>query len=150
MKKSAFFILVAFLMAFSVTACSQGRVPDIVKTAFSKKFPTIKKAHWIREGKTEWEAEFTMNGKEMSANFDFQGNWKETETTLKDTRLSTKVMETLSSQFPGYTVKAMASTETRGYNAYEIVIEKGEKKLEVTIDQKGNLIGQENAGDEDD
>ncbi|MBE0651682.1 MAG: PepSY-like domain-containing protein [Bacteroidales bacterium] len=149
MKKNAF-ILAALLMTFSFTAFSQSRVPAVVKTAFSKKFPAVKKAHWAMEGKTEWEAEFKMNGKDMSANFDMQGNWKETETTLKDTRLSTPVMETLSSQFPGYTVNDVSYTETPKYSAYEIVIEKGKSKLEVTIDKKGTLIGKESATDEND
>ena len=149
MKKNTF-ILIAALLALSFTAYSQTNVPVVVKTAFNKKFPTFKKAHWSREGKTEWEAEFTTNGKDMSANFDMQGNWKETETNLKGTRLSTKAMETLSSQFPGYTVKDVAFTETPKYSAYEIVIEKGKSKQEVTIDKQGNLIGKENAADEND
>lgn len=149
MKKNVF-ILAALLMTFSFTAYSQSQVPAVVKTAFSKKFPTVKKAHWALEGKTEWEAEFTLNRKDMSANFDLQGNWKETETTLKNTRLSTPVMETLSSQFPGCTVEAVSFTETPKFSAYEIVIKKGDSQLEVTIDQKGNFIGKENASDEQD
>ena len=149
MKKNAF-ILAALLMTFSFTAYSQSRVPAVVKTAFSKKFPAVKKAHWAMEGKTEWEAEFKLNGKDMSANFDLLGNWKETETNLKGTRLSAKAMETLSSQFQGYTVKDVAFTETPKYSAYEIVIEKGKSKLEVTIDKQGNLIGKESAADEND
>lgn len=149
MKKYAL-IITAFLLIFSINAYSQGKVPISAKIAFRKKFPTVKKTHWSPEGRREWEAEFNMNGKEMSANFDLQGNWKETETELQDTRLSTKVMETLSSQFPGYTVKDVAFTETPKYNAYEIVIEKGKSKLEITVNQKGDLIGKENAADEQD
>ncbi len=149
MKKNLW-ILAALLISFSMTACSQSRVPAAVKTAFSQKFPTVKKAHWAREGKTEWEAEFSFNGKDMSANFDLQGQWKETETELPDAHLAAAVMETLSSRFAGYTVKDVSFTETPQYSAYEIVIEKGDSKLEVTIDKKGNLIGQENASDEND
>lgn len=149
MKKYSF-ILTAILLAFSLPACSQDHVPASVKTAFCKKFPTVRKAHWAMEGKTEWEAEFTLNGKDLSANFDLQGNWKETETSLRETRLSTKVMETLSDQFPGYTVQGVSLTETPKYKAFEIVIEKGESKLEVTINKKGDLIGKEIAADEND
>ena len=149
MKKYTF-IITAFLMAFSLTACSQTHVPAAVKTAFHKKFPTVKKAHWSLEGRTEWEAEFKLKGKDMSANFDQQGNWKEIETELNNTRLSTPVMETLSNQFPGYSVENVSFTQTPKYNAYEIVIEKGESKLEVTINKKGKLIGKENAADEND
>jgi len=148
--KQNLLILVALLMAFSFTAYSQGQTPAVVKTAFSKKFPMVKKAHWATEGKTEWEAEFTLNGKDMSANFDSKGNWKETETTLNETRLSTTEMETLSKQFPGYTINDVAFAETPKYSAYEIVIVKGASKLEVTIDQQGNLIGKQDASGEQD
>ncbi len=63
-------ILLAMLMAISFAACSQSRVPAAVKTAFGKKFPTAKKVDWGKEGKTQWEAEFELNEKDISANFD--------------------------------------------------------------------------------
>ncbi len=149
MKKNVF-ILIAFLLAFSFTACSQTNVPAAAKTAFNKKFPSVKKAHWAPEGKTEWEAEFTMNGKDMSANFDLHGNWKETETDLSKSHLPKKLMETLNAKFPGYTVKGVAFSETPKQSVYEVVIEKGEGKLEISLDKNGKIVGQEKAGDEND
>ncbi len=143
-------ILSAMFMAISFTACSQSKAPVAVKTAFSKKFPTVKKTNWDREGKTRWEAEFKLNGKEMSANFDLQGNWKETETDLKENTLPANVDSVLNSQFSGYKVKEVAFSETPERNAYEIVIKKGESKLEVTIDKAGKLLSKENAGEDND
>ncbi len=149
MKKYTF-ILAALFLAFSFTACSQANVPAAVKTAFSKKFPTVKKVDWDKEGKTQWEAEFELNEKEMSANFDLQGNWKETETDLEENALPANVDSVLNSQFSGYKIKEVAFSETPERSAYEIVIKKGKSKLEVTIDKTGKLLSKENAGEDND
>lgn len=138
-------------MAFSITAFSQSKnVPAVVKTAFSKKFPAAKNVKWTNESKTEWEAEFTLKDKEMSASFDPKGNWKETETNLRVTNLSATVLKTLHSKFRGYTVKSVAYTVNPKYKAYEIDIAKGESKLEVTIDKTGKLLKKENASEDND
>lgn len=149
MKKYSM-ILAAMLLAFSFSACSQTKVPEAVKTAFNKKFPTVKKVDWGKEGKTEWEAEFELNEKDMSANFDPQGNWKETETDLEKDDVPSVVMNVLNAKFPGYKVKDAAFTETPKFSAYEIVIKKGESKKEVIMDKTGKILKTENGGEEKD
>jgi len=143
-------ILAAMFMAISFTAFSQTNVPAAVKTAFGKKFPTVKKANWGKEGKTEWEAEFEINEKDMSANFDLQGNWKETETDLEKDEVPAAVMSVLKAKFTGYKVKDAAFTKTPKYSAYEIVIKKGVNKKEVTIDKTGKILNIEKGGEESD
>ncbi len=143
-------ILSALFLAFSFTACSQDNVPAAVKTAFSKKFPNVKKVKWDKEGNTEWEAEFETGEKDMSANFDLQGNWKETETDLENDEVPAVVLNTIKAKFPGYKVKEAAFTETPSYSAYEIDIKKGDKKMEVTIDKSGKVLSKESASEEKD
>jgi hypothetical protein len=149
MKKYSM-ILAAMFMAISFTACSQSKVPEAVKTAFNKKFPAAKEVEWGMEGKTEWEAEFELNEKDMSANFDLQGNWKETETDLEKGDIPSEVMHVLNAKFPGYKVKDAAFTETPKYSAYEIVIKKGESKKEVTVNKTGKILNIEKGGEESD
>ncbi len=149
MKKFSM-ILAAMFMAISFTACSQSKVPEAVKTAFSKKYPTVKKVDWGKEGKTQWEAEFKLNGTDVSANFDLQGNWKETETDMKVSNLPAVVVKTINDQFPGYQIKDANLNETPQRVAYEIDIKKGKSKKEVTIDKKGKLSATENGGENND
>jgi len=149
MKKYSM-ILATMFLAFSFSACSQAKVPAAVKTAFNKKFPTAKEVEWGMEGKTLWEAEFELNEKDVSANFDVQGNWKETETDLKKDDVPSVVMNVLNIKFPGYKVKDAAFTETPKFSAYEIVVKKGESKKEVTINKTGKILRTENGGEESD
>lgn len=147
MKKIAL-IPLTLLIFITLSACSQSRVPDAVKTTFISKFPTVQKAHWGREGQTEWEAEFTLNGKDMSANFDLNGNWKETETTLSMNELPGKVRAALTQHFSDFKVKEAAYSETPSANVYEVIVKKGNNRKEISFNAEGKIITQEKAGND--
>ncbi len=143
-------IMAAMFMAISFTACSQSKVPEAVKTAFNKKFPAAKEVEWGQEGKTQWEAEFDLNEKDVSANFDLQGNWKETETDMKVSELPAVVVKAINNQFPGYQIKDANLNETPQRVAYEIDIKKGDSKKEITISKTGKVLKTEKGGEDND
>ena len=70
-------ISIAFISAgiVSFTTPQTKAIPEIVKTAFTKKFPSVKKVDWEKESDSEWEAVFKMNRIEYSANFTTDGKW---------------------------------------------------------------------------
>lgn len=148
--KKYFMVSAGLFLALSFFACNQSKVPAVVKTAFNKKFPAVKKVDWDKEGKTQWEAEFDFGGKEMSANFDLQGNWKETETELKKDEIPPVVKDSLTAQYPDYKVKEVAFTETPEFSAYEIVIKKDKSKLEIMMDKTGKVLRKENHAEDKD
>jgi hypothetical protein len=147
MKKLAFLPVVLLLLT-GMSACSQSRVPETVKTTFKKKFPSAQHVDWGREGKTEWEAEFRMNGKDMSANFDLHGHWKETETDLSVPELPASVQTELQQHFADYKIKEAAYTQTELSDMYEVIIKKGSHRLEITFDKQGKMTNEEAAGND--
>ncbi len=135
------------LYAFGI----QHDAPSAVKEAFSQKFPTIKKVKWDKESDTEWEAEFTMDGIEYSANFMEDGTWKETEHLLVQAAIPALVSSALKSEFPGYAVEEAEISESNEGSLYEFELEKGKQELEVTIDGTGKVVKQASEdGDEED
>ena len=142
-----------YLMLFLVlslgvvsTACSQGKamVPAAVETAFKAKFPDGNKAKWEQEGDQEWEAGFKMNGREMSANFNADGTWLETETEMKKADLPAAIKSAIATGFAGYKIEEAALVETPELaQAYEVELEKGEVTVEVLFDATGNVLKQE-------
>jgi len=70
----------------TLQSCGQS-VPEKVKSAFAGKFPNASSVKWDKENDEEWEAEFKMDGKEYSANFTVDGNWKETEYEIKKSEI---------------------------------------------------------------
>ena len=142
-------ILMVLVSTMVFTACGQKKkVPEKVKTAFAQKFPNVQKVSWDRENANEWEAEFKMNGKNYSANFDNNGKWKETEYEIKNNEIPVAVKATLNKDFAGYKVTESEISETAKGKVFEFQIKKSGEKMEVAILPNGKIIKKESANRE--
>jgi len=116
-------------------------VPAAVVTAFKTKFPTTTKTNWEKENTNEFEAEFKLNGEEVSANFDNTGKWLETETEIKTAALPAAVQATLNKDFAGYKIEEAAKIESaKDGNVFEAEIEKGEESYDVLFTPDGKVL----------
>ena len=137
-------IVLTIVSTFAFTACGQKEnVPAKVKSAFTQKFPTAKKAKWDKENAIEWEVEFKMNGKEYSANFTSDGVWKETEYEIENSDIPTAVKHTLDKEFSGYGLEEAEISETPEGIVYEFDLEKNDNDLEVAISPNGTVVKKE-------
>jgi hypothetical protein len=118
-------------------------VPEEVAAAFQTKFAAATEIEWGKESATEFEAEFKLDGKKMSANFDATGKWLETEAILSAEELPAPVLRTLKAQFGEYQVKKVESLEKASEPmTFEVKLEKGETILEVVLDASGKVVKQ--------
>lgn len=141
-------IMVLCLTGF--LACAQNnKTPKQVLNGFSKKFPTAKSVKWDKENETEWEAEFKMDGIKYSANFDTDGNWKETEHKVKASEVPKEIKTALTTAFPDSKIESIEASNTKSGRFYEFMIEKGETDMEIVIDSKGNIVKKEVKDEED-
>jgi len=128
----------------SASACAQNNsekeVPTVVKTAFSQKFPTVKKVSWDMESPTEWEAEFKQDGKGYSANFLGDGKWQETEHEINKSDIPEEIKQTLAQDFLGFKIEEAEISEKSDGSVYELMVEKGEQEWELVFDSNGKLI----------
>jgi hypothetical protein len=148
-------ILVIGLVFAAVTTIGfksedQDKVPQAVKDAFAKKFPTAEKVDWDKESATEWEAEFKMNTLEYSANFLEDGSWQETEHEIDEAEIPQDVIKALQSNFSGYEIEEAEMSETPQGTVYEFEIEKGKTEMEVSIDPNGKVLKKQMEEDESD
>jgi len=144
-------LITMILAVFSFSACGQKtNVPAKIKTAFDQKFPTAKKVKWEKENEKEWEAEFKMEGKDYSANFDANGNWLETEYEIEENEFPAAVQQTLDKEFSGYEIEEAECSEKANGKFYEFSIEKGETELEVLIAPDGTVIKKKVEEDDED
>jgi hypothetical protein len=132
--------LLVVMVFFCVPAFSQKTAPENVKKEFTKKYPSAQSVKWASEEANEWEAEFTVNGKEMSASFDDKGAWMETEVEITEKELPAAVANTLKKEFSGYKPGEMSTIEDPKMKGYEIELKKGETTLSVVFDNSGKVI----------
>jgi hypothetical protein len=156
MKTLKSLTLIALVIGmFSFTACGQKKdVPQKVKTAFTQKFPDAQKVKWDMEEENEWEAEFKINGKEMTACYDNTGKWLETEFEVKIKDLPAEVFKAINLKFEGFEIEEAESIEKPDFKGYEILLEIEETEVEILVTSDGKLtikdVKVEDEDDEDD
>ncbi len=144
------FIAAILIAGLNMCATAQKKAPDQVLKAFNAKYTSASAVKWGHESANEWEAEFKMNGKEMSAAYDNSGKWMETETEISARDLPSSVTETLAREFKGYRKGETAIVENPEMKGFEIVLKKGESAVEVVIDSNGKILKKENLNTEND
>lgn len=142
-------ILVVLLFTFTLVSNGQKVAPETVKKAFAQKYAAAKSVKWDSESANEWEAEFTLNGKEMSASYDNAGKWLESETEVSSKELPAAVSATLKKQFAGYKTGEMSIFESPEMKGFEIALTKDKSALEVLIDASGKVLKNTPVGKED-
>ncbi len=148
MKKPILVFAIAAM--FSLQACGQKEnVPAKTESSFAQKFPDAKKVKWDKENMNEWEAEFKMNGKEYSANFDNVGKWMETEYEIKTSELPAAVKTTIENEFNGFDIEEAEVSETPGGKVFELQMEQDENEVEVAIAPDGKVIKKAEKSDND-
>jgi hypothetical protein len=116
------------------------KAPEKIITAFTQKFPGASIVEWGSESANEWEAEFTMGGKKMSACFDSSGIWTCSETVISEKELPAGVLNTLKTKFAGYQKNLIEIYESPEMKGYELALKNGEISVEVIFDNAGKVI----------
>jgi hypothetical protein len=135
-----YFILVTLFSFIFSSACSQKNPPENVKKEFSLKFADAKSVKWGSEEANEWEAEFKINGTEMSACFDNSGKWLETEAEVKAKELPTEVTNTLKNEFSGFRIGESSTIENPEMKGFEIALKNKETEITVIIGSDGTIL----------
>ncbi len=153
MKTKFLFLLIMILSAGIFFSCKQakkteekaesGEVPEAVTKAFSEKFAAATDVKWESEEEGEYEAGFTLNGKEMSAEFTADGTWKETETEVSQSDLPAAIVDTLEAAYGEYKVEETEMCETPEGRRWEIELKKDNTELELVMDDSGKILKQE-------
>ncbi|MFA6334790.1 MAG: PepSY-like domain-containing protein [Bacteroidales bacterium] len=114
--------------------------PAVVKQAFQKDYPNVKKVDWSMEN-GDFEAEFTLNGAEASANYDKAGLKKQFEIEIKTDQLPVSVLSYVKSNYAGYKLTEAAKiTNDNNETIFEAEVSKGGKSLDLQFDTAGKFL----------
>ncbi len=131
----AFFAFIAFSL-------SAQKVPDAVAKGLEKQFPGAKAVKWLDpEDEGEYETTFKWNKKRMTAKFDDEGNWLESEHEISKSKLPAAVHLTISIEFADYEIDSveMISTPERK-EAYEVGLLGEEQNYKVIFTAGGKIL----------
>ena len=133
--------MMSFVIALICSCTFAKTPPKAVSEAFMKKFPTALKVSWGKESPKEWEAEFTLNGEKISANFSLDGTWIETEKEIKVTDLPEAVLSNVKIKFANWKIAEADKTETAKHGTiYEIDLKNGLKRKSLAFKADGTEV----------
>lgn len=150
-------IIFSLLVMISIAATNTNQslkvdVPAAVLDAMNARYPDAENVKWETEDDDEYEAEFKMDKAEMSATFEEDGTWVETETKMKKSDLPNVVKEAIALEFEEYKIESVEKLETPDYPvAYEVSLENEEEgaELEVVLSPEGEILTQKIKGEDE-
>lgn len=130
-------------MAFCTISFAQSKVkknvPQVVKEAFQKEYPNTK-VDWDIE-KDGFEAEFKMNGKDASANYDKLGHKLATEMQIIENEMPSKALSYIAATYPKAKIKETAKiTDNKNVVTYEAEVKINGKDTDLIFDGFGKFI----------
>jgi hypothetical protein len=135
-KITLIFIATTFTSISMAQEVKESAVPTVVKSAFKKKYPTVKTVKWEKED-SNYEAGFTLNKVESSVLLDSKGIIKETENEIPISQLPKGVVEYIKKNHPTAKITEAAKiTDSKGEIMYETEI----KGKDLFFDATGKFI----------
>ncbi len=160
-------LLVAPTTVEKTTTIKTVEVTPKIKTSFTEKYPKAADVQWTSyedmqplRYDIDWElagwpqpdtsyytAYYIIDTIPYWSWYNKEGDWVATVTPVNTSGLPDAVNNVLQSQFAGYTIVSATKENDKNRAAYEIKMEKGEDKMKLLIDEKGNIMkkkGKEN------
>jgi hypothetical protein len=123
---------------------SAAQVPDAVKQGLQSKFPNAPTAEWKKKAGNIYEAEFTVESREITVMFDATGKWLETETAIDPASVPPAVMDAVAKRFKGY--KVIETQDMKRFDQqnllYELHLENSKQILKILFSPEGAVLSQ--------
>jgi ribosome-associated toxin RatA of RatAB toxin-antitoxin module len=132
-------ILCLFFVSINSIFAQKG-VPANAVATLKQKFPEAQKSKWEKEKNGDFEANFKVNGKSMSATFSPKGEWLETESGIPVSDLPAPVMAAFKKAHGEAKIKAADKIESATAVSYEIEYKSGLVTKEIVYDAQGLLV----------
>lgn len=136
MKRVLFSVCMLAAIAAGAQKIAADKVPAGVTTTFAKEFPKAQGVKWEQEH-GGYEANFTGNGKKMSATFNAGGSLQETEQEIAVSELPKGIADYIAQNYKGQKIKDAAMLKMAdGSTQYEAEV----NKTDLVFDAAGKFI----------
>ena len=119
---------------------SDDRVPQSVKDALEKRYAGASVEAWTYTA--EYEADISVDGKEVEITFDQHGDILQIETEIDPETLPAAVKDRLAQDFPTATIEEAETVEIpeAGLEFYEVELDEDGESVEIHIHTDGRIL----------
>ena len=139
-KISVFFLITSFLI-LSVSCIGVSQTPDAVYKAFMAKYPDEKSPSWTIDAHGYHEAQFKKDGEKYRADFSEDGQWIETENTIKFKSLPEPVQSAIKKNYDKDDISEIEHVQSAAKGEfYDVEFKQKGKNLDVEYRANGEKI----------
>jgi hypothetical protein len=125
----------------SCRSSEEENAPEVVMTAFQKKYPDENDPDWHKDRNGNFESNFKKDGSHYKADFSPDGSWIETERRIKKKDLPEAVGVRLKEDFDEYEVVEIEEVDHHSKGLfYDVELRKDGEKKDVEFNRKGEVI----------
>lgn len=139
-KKSTVIVFVLALLC----NCAQiinAQAPDAVKVTFKSMYPNEDDPDWHKDANGNFEANFKKKGIKFRADYAPNGNWIETETSIKKKDLPKTILEIIESEFDDEKITEIEKVEHHSKGVfYDVEFKRKGKNKDVEFNEAGKII----------
>lgn len=140
--KSLLMLMVGALLV--LTSCqtkAQGKVPDEVKAAFQNKYPGENDPDWKKDRNGNYESHFKKDGKHYKADFSPDGNWIETELSIKKKDLPEVIQDLIKAEYSDFEIVEIEEVQHHSKGLfYDVEFKQNGEKKDVEFSADGQVL----------
>jgi len=116
-------------------------VPQAVQSNFDKMYPGEKDPNWHIDSHGYYEAHFKKDGIKYRADYNKDGSWYETETSIKVKELPKAIRKAIKEQFSQYEISEVEKVQhsTKGL-FYDVEFKRKGKNKDVEFREDGSVL----------
>lgn len=134
------------LLISSGVFAQKNEIPEMVKTAFQKQYPTITTVTWDKEGQ-DYEATFLIDKLENMVIYDNKGKFLQSKAVFPISQLPKTITDYIKQHYVGVVIEKSAKvTNIKGAQLYEVAI----KGKDLVFDDKGKFLNEEKEDTQED
>ena len=137
--------LLILLYLFFLSACApsnsnKGKFDEAINT-FQAQYPTAQDADWEVDDKGNLEVQFKLDGEKYRADFESNGNWIETEKSVKWSELPFTVQDQIKAEYDKDDITEIewVDHKTKG-KFYDVEFKQKGKNMDIMYTLKGRKI----------
>ncbi|ULC59919.1 PepSY-like domain-containing protein [Flaviramulus sp. BrNp1-15] len=134
------FTILLLSIAFSCNQNANSQVPEAVKKTFQLKYPGENDPDWHKDAHGNFESHFKIDGVKYRADFNPNGMWIETETSIKKKDLPKAIRERIDNEFDG----KIAEIEKVDHHSkgifYDVEFKQKGKNKDIEFKANGDII----------
>jgi len=134
-------LIICLTLTLACNAGVKAQAPDAVKKTFQAKYPGENDPDWHQDDHGYYEANFKIDGIKYRADFNEDGSWVETETSIDEDDLPKAILKVIEEKYADEDITEVEKVDSASKGLfYDVEFKQKGKNMDVEFKADGTII----------